>query len=216
MRIQLALFDGFDLLDAIAPYEVLSAAVILAQSNYRIEFATVEGPRAVPSGPTGLVIQAAATLAPQSADVLIVPGAAGDVIGDGPNSVPAILGRAVETGLGDALGNALVQSDVTVATVCGGSLILGLAGFLNGRTAVTHWMGMDALAATGADAVHARVVDDGNLITGGGVTSGLDVGLYLVERLLGPRVAGSVERLFEYERRGTVWTNRGLAPLAFS
>jgi transcriptional regulator GlxA family with amidase domain len=216
MLMQIALFDGFDLLDAIAPYEALTAAMLLAQTPHPVEFATIEGPRDVPSGPTGLAIQATATLAPGLADVLIVPGAAGDVAGDGPNSVPAILGRAVETGLADAVGMALDRSDVTVATVCGGSLLLGLAGYLSGRPAVTHRLGMDVLAATGANPVFARVVDAGNLITGGGVTSGLDVGLYLVERLFGPRVASGVEQLFEYERRGTVWVDRGLAPVALS
>jgi len=50
------------------------------------------------------------------------------------------------------------------------------------------------------------VVDDGNLVTAGGVTSGLELALYLLERGYGPQVAIGVESLFEYERRGTVWT----------
>ena len=211
---QIALFDGFDLLDAVAPYEVLTAAMMLAQTSHRLEFATVEGPRGVPAGQSRLVFPAEGIIEPGTADVLIVPGAAGQVVGDGPQSVPAILGRAVESGFGEVVGKALARSDATVATICGGSLVLGLAGLLNGRSAVTHWMGMDVLAATGVNAVQARVVDDGNLISGGGVTSGLDVGLYLVERLFGPRVASSVERLFAYERRGTVWVDRGLTPVA--
>jgi transcriptional regulator GlxA family with amidase domain len=57
-------------------------------------------------------------------------------------------------------------------------------------------------------------VDDGDLITAGGVTSGLDLGLYLLERQLGPQIAHAVEVLFEYERRGTVWRNSGLAAMA--
>jgi hypothetical protein len=56
-------------------------------------------------------------------------------------------------------------------------------------------------------------VDDGNLVTGGGVTSGLDVSLYLVERELGPRIAHAIEHLFEFERRGTVWRETGIAPV---
>jgi transcriptional regulator GlxA family with amidase domain len=58
------------------------------------------------------------------------------------------------------------------------------------------------------------VVDDGDLVTAGGVTSGLDLGLYLLERELGPRIAHAVEELFEYERRGTVWHNMGLEAVA--
>ncbi|WP_017570297.1 type 1 glutamine amidotransferase family protein [Nocardiopsis halotolerans] len=55
----------------------------------------------------------------------------------------------------------------------------------------------------------ARVVDDGDLVTAAGVTSGLDLGLYLLEREVGPRVAHSVERLFSHERRGVVWRAEG-------
>ncbi|MGI5324975.1 DJ-1/PfpI family protein [Actinomadura nitritigenes] len=102
--------------------------------------------------------------------------------------------------------------DVTVATVCGGSLVLAMAGLLEGRHAVTHHMGMDVLDATGARAVRARVVDDGSLVTAAGVTSGLDLGLYLLEREVGPRIAHAVEDLFAYERRGTVWRAAGPVP----
>lgn len=101
-----------------------------------------------------------------------------------------------------------------MATVCGGSLVLAMGGLLNGRHAVTHHLGMEVPAATGAVAVAARVVDDGNLVTAGGVTSGLDLGVYLLERALGPRIAHAVESLFAYERRGTVWRAAGLTPLA--
>ena len=65
---------------------------------------------------------------------------------------------------------------------------------------------MDVLEATGVNVVHARVVDDGDLVTAGGVTSGLDLALHLLTRCYGPRVSLAVESLFAYERRGTVWT----------
>jgi transcriptional regulator GlxA family with amidase domain len=78
----------------------------------------------------------------------------------------------------------------------------------------THHLGLDLLDATGAIAVDARVVDDGDLVTGAGVTSGLDLGLYLLERELGPRIAYACEKLFAYERRGTVWRAHG--PVAAS
>jgi transcriptional regulator GlxA family with amidase domain len=96
--------------------------------------------------------------------------------------------------------------DVTVATVCGGSLALAMAGLLEGRNAVTHHLGMDLLEATGVNTVNARVVDDGDLVTSGAVTSGLDLALHLLERTYGAQVALAVEDLFAYERRGTVWT----------
>ncbi len=66
-------------------------------------------------------------------------------------------------------------------------------------------LGVDVLEATGVNIVHARVVDDGDLVTSGSVTSGLDLALHLLDRSYGPRVAIAVESLFGYERRGTVW-----------
>lgn len=89
---------------------------------------------------------------------------------------------------------------------------LAMAGLLTGRPATTHHLGRPVLKATGAQAISARVVDDGDLITGAGVTSGLDVALYLVEREIGPRIAHAVEGVFAYERRGTVWSSRGPVP----
>ncbi|CAG7640528.1 DJ-1/PfpI family protein [Paenibacillus allorhizosphaerae] len=212
LTVQIVLFDGFDLLDAIAPYEVFCAAAMNAENALSVEFVTADGPRSVTSGINGLNIEASGRLNPERAGIILVPGASGDVEGDGPGSIPAILGRAMNTELTGMIGQALGQKDIVVATVCGGSLLLAMGGLLEGRPAVTHHLGMNLLGATGAIPVSARVVDDGNLVTGGGVTSGLDVALYLVERELGPRIAHAVERLFEYERRGTVWRGTGMAP----
>ncbi|MDQ0115172.1 DJ-1/PfpI family protein [Paenibacillus harenae] len=212
LTVQIVLFDGFDLLDAIAPYEVFSAAAMHADNALSVEFVTAEGPRHVTSGINGLKIEANGSLNPAAPGIILVPGASGDVEGDGPDSVPAILGRAMNTQLTGMIEHALRQKDIIVATVCGGSLVLAMGGLMEGRPAVTNHLGMDLLGATGAIPVPARVVDDGNLVTGGGVTSGLDVALYLVERELGARIAHAVEQLFEYERRGTVWRETGMAP----
>lgn len=212
LNVQIVLFDGFDLLDAMAPYEVFCAASTIAEHELQVEFVTAEGPRLVTSGINGLQIEATGGLNPERADIILVPGAAGDVEGDGPDSIPAILNRAANSELTRLIQQALGKGDAVVATVCGGSLLLALKGLLEGRPAVTHHLGMDVLGAAGAIPVSARVVDDGNLVSGGGVTSGLDVALYLLERELGPRIAHAVEQLFEYERRGTVWREKGIAP----
>ena len=215
MLAQIVLFDGFDLLDAIAPYEVLWAGGMATGGKLQVELVSIEGVREVPSGPSGVKLATTAVLDPQRADLIIVPGAAGPMSGDGPDTIPSLLGRALQTGLPGAFQAALARPGLTVATVCGGSLLLAMAGLLKGRPAVTHHMAMDELAATGAVAVAARVVDDGNLVTAGGVTSGLDLAIYLLERELGPRIAHAVESLFAYERRGTVWRAQGPEPLAF-
>ncbi|WFB61471.1 DJ-1/PfpI family protein [Paenibacillus sp. BR1-192] len=212
LTVQIVLFDGFDLLDAIAPYEVFCAAASFAEHELNVKLVTAEGSRTVASGVYGLKIEASSRLNPECAGIILVPGASGEVDGEGPDSIPAILGRAMNTELTGMIGQALDRQDIVVATVCGGSLLLAMGGLLEGRSAVTHHLGMGLLGATGAVPIKARVVDDGSLVTGGGVTSGLDVALYLVERELGPRIAHAVEQLFEYERRGTVWKGIGLAP----
>ena len=214
MLAQVVLFDGFDLLDAVAPFEILAAAGTMTDGRLTVEFVSAEGPRQVPSGVNDVPLQATAGIDRQHADLLIVPGAAGKATGTDEDSVPARLGNALETALAAELRAAMAAPHLTVATVCGGSLLLAMQGLLEGRPAVTHHLGMAVLAATGAIAIKARVVDDGDVITAGGVTSGLDLGLYLVERLLGPRIAHAVETLFEYERRGTVWVARGLEAIA--
>jgi putative intracellular protease/amidase len=215
---QIVLFGGFDPLDVVAPYEVLSAGGIAAGGALTVELVSAEGPREVVSGSGGLVLRATGTLDPDNADLIIVPGAAGPISepedGRKVDTIPTLLARTVETRLPELMRKALDNPKVTVATVCGGSLALAMAGLLQGRHAVTHHMGMDVLGATGAIPIRARVVDDGDLVTAGGVTSGLDLGLYLLERELGPRIAHAVEELFEYEQRGTVWHNKGLEAIA--
>jgi transcriptional regulator GlxA family with amidase domain len=215
MLAQIVLFDGFDPLDVVAPYEVLTAAAMFTDGAVIVELVSAEGVREVRGGLGTLSLRAVGRLEPHRADLVIVPGAAGRLPGEGEASddeIPAILARTLETGLPVLLKEALDRPGLTVATVCGGSMVLAMAGLIEGRPATTHHLGLDLLEATGTTPIDARVVDDGDLVTGAGVTSGLDLGLYLVERELGPRVALAVEKLFAYERRGTVWRATGTAP----
>jgi transcriptional regulator GlxA family with amidase domain len=92
-----------------------------------------------------------------------------------------------------------------IAAVCTGAMLVAAAGLLRGRAATTHHSAIEDLRDAGAEVIDARVVDDGNIITAGGVTSGLDLALWLVERFVGPQAALRIEREMEYERRGTVW-----------
>jgi putative intracellular protease/amidase len=213
---QVVLFNGFDPLDVIAPYEVLAAGGALTDGALRVELVSAEGPRQVPSGMGLLALAATARLEPQRADLVVVPGAAGslpegedDVRAD---SIPVILARTLDTPLPGLLKQAIDRPGPTVATVCGGSLLLAMAGLIQGRPATTNRLGLDGLAAAGVTAIDARVVDDGDLVTASSVTSGLDLALYLLERHLGARVACATERLLGHERRGTVWRDTGPAP----
>lgn len=214
---QIVLFDGFDPLDVIAPYEVLVAGSDAVGGELDVELVSAEGARTVVSGSRGLTLQATSQLVPARPGYVIVPGAVGPLDGDpddGVATIPVLLARFGETAAVALMREAMDNPDVTVATVCGGSLALAMAGLLDGRHANTHHLGVDVLEATGAIPVRARVVDDGDLVTSGGVTSGLDLALYLLDRSFGPRIALAVEEMFAYERRGTVWTNNGRLPVA--
>ncbi|MFD8565595.1 DJ-1/PfpI family protein [Streptomyces sp. NPDC059639] len=223
MHVQIVLFDGFDPLDVIGPYEVLHAGGAASDGAVSVELVSAEGPREVVGGSGGLALRATAALDPARPGVVLVPGAAGRV-GDPDGepdpdaaepSIPVLLGRTLTTGLPALLKAALDNPATILATVCGGALVPAMAGLIEGRYVTTHHLGLDLLDATGAHAVRARVVDDGDLVSAGAVTSGLDLGLYLLEREVGPRIAHAVEELFAYERRGTVWHPRGPLPAAF-
>jgi cyclohexyl-isocyanide hydratase len=86
-----------------------------------------------------------------------------------------------------------------VVGVCTGSLVLGAAGLLRGRRAATHWMSRDMLRSFGAEPVAERVVVDGKVITGGGVTAGIDVALTVAAEIAGRAVAEAIQLGIEYD-----------------
>ena len=86
-----------------------------------------------------------------------------------------------------------------VTSVCTGAFVLGAAGLLRGRRATTHWAFTDLLPLVGATHVKSRVVKDGNLITAGGVTSGIDFGLSVAAELAGELVAQSIQLGIDYD-----------------
>ena len=110
-------------------------------------------------------------------------------------------------GVNDLLTDAAVLSFIRhqawgaryVTSVCTGALVLGAAGLLQGKRATTHWMSHGLLAEFGAIPVNARVVTDGRLITGGGVTAGIDFGLTVIAELVGRDLAEAIELGLEYD-----------------
>ncbi|MEJ0046028.1 MAG: DJ-1/PfpI family protein [Rhodospirillales bacterium] len=86
-----------------------------------------------------------------------------------------------------------------ITSVCTGSLILGAAGLLRGKRATCHWACRDLLRHFGAIPVAERVVEDGNIITGGGVTAGLDFALTVVARVAGRQAAELIQLGLEYD-----------------
>ncbi len=124
---------------------------------------------------------------PADLDILFVPGGL-------KGTVPAMGDPAVTSFLADRGARARF-----VTSVCTGSLLLGAAGLLEGYRAASYWMVRDLLPLFGATPVHERVVVDGNRITGGGVTAGLDFGLTLAALLRGEDHAKMLQLLVEYD-----------------
>ena len=86
-----------------------------------------------------------------------------------------------------------------VTSVCTGALVLGAAGLLKGKRAATHWMSREMLSAFGATPVADRVAVDGNTITGGGVTAGIDFALTVAAQVCGPEFAQKTQLSMEYD-----------------
>jgi cyclohexyl-isocyanide hydratase len=85
-----------------------------------------------------------------------------------------------------------------ITSVCTGALILGAAGLLQGYRAATHWASMEFLKEFGATPEFARVCVDGNRVTGGGVTAGIDFGLFLAAKLMDQQTAEKIQLYIEY------------------
>ena len=175
-----ALFPGVTQLDFTGPHQVFSsmpgADVILASAAG----GTIES-----NG--GMIFGGVRRLADIPAcDVVCVPGGAGvtdNAIGD-----PVFLSEL----------RRLAATAKYVTSVCTGSLALGAAGLLRGKRAATHWAWRDLLAPFGATADPGRVVRDGNVITGGGVTAGIDFALTVVAELTDPETAQAIQLQIEY------------------
>jgi cyclohexyl-isocyanide hydratase len=107
--------------------------------------------------------------------------------------------------------NALLNDDITldfiksvsatakyITAVCSGSLLLGAAGLLSGRKVTTHWSAASLLREFGSTYIPERYVFDGNIITGAGVTSGIDFALAIVDKLMGRDIAAEIMLGIEY------------------
>ncbi|MFF7202585.1 DJ-1/PfpI family protein [Streptomyces sp. NPDC008141] len=199
LRVHVVMYDGVEELDFAAPWEVFSAARFFTEREIDVRYVTVSGPRAVQAA-YGTKVRVEHAWAPRTADVLVVPGG-GYARSEGPG-VRAEIARGT---LPRALASA-VRPGLTVSAVCTGAMLLSAAGLTRSRPCTTHHKARPDLEKQGGLLKNGRVVDDGDLVTAGGITSGLDLALWLVRRELGAEVATGVEAMLEYEARGTVWT----------
>jgi len=175
-----AVFPGVMQLDFTGPYEVFAAL-----PGSEVVVASVTGGTLDSS--TGLAFTGLRPLADiPVCDVICVPGGRG--VTDNAIHDEAFLGEL----------RRLVETARFVTSVCTGSLALGAAGLLRGKRAACHWAWRDALPLFGATPVAERVVRDGNVVTGGGVTAGIDFALSLVAEIAGADVAQAIQLQIEY------------------
>jgi cyclohexyl-isocyanide hydratase len=179
VHIGLLLFPGLTQLDLTGPFEVFSK---LPDAAVHLLWKTLDPVRAE----TGMRILPDTTLADcPLLEVLCVPGG------------PGVSALMEDADVLDFLRAQAVGAQF-VTSVCTGALVLGAAGLLRGRRATTHWASHDLLSAFGAIPTKGRVVRDGNLITGGGVTAGIDFALTVAAEIAGPDVAQAIQLQIEY------------------
>ena len=178
-RIVFILYPGLTQLDFTGPYEVLSrmpgAEVVVGSKE--------GGLLASESGLTFAGLTPLADIA--QADLIMIPG--------GPGQTEAMLDAEFMAQV-----KRLGEGARYVTSVCTGSLILGAAGLLAGKRSGCHWAYRELLSAFGATPDRARVVRDGDVYTGGGVTAGIDIALTIVADLAGDATAKAIQLMLEY------------------
>jgi transcriptional regulator GlxA family with amidase domain len=191
VRIDIPIFDGIDELDAVGPYEVFQNAAA-GGGEFSAHLVT-RVPAEVITGSHGLGVIPDGLSAP-GADLVLVPGGAWVARND-----VGVWGE-VQRGEWLPLLARAAEDGAVMASVCTGAMLLAHAGVIGSRRAGTHHSAWADLAATGATVVRDRVVDDGDLLTAGGVTSGIDLALWIVERWGSVDLADGVAGQMEYTR----------------
>jgi cyclohexyl-isocyanide hydratase len=179
IQIRSLLFEGLDQIDLTGPFEVLSR---IPNSTYRVFAKTADSVRDV----RGLRLTPDAALAEApKLDVLHVPGGFGqEALMDDEEVLSWVKHQA---------GGA-----ICVFSVCTGALICGAAGLLKGRRATTHWAAFHLLPFFGAIPINERVVIDGDMIFGAGVTAGIDGALRVAAELRGDDAARTIQLYMQY------------------
>jgi transcriptional regulator GlxA family with amidase domain len=182
VQIAIGLYPGFTALDAIGPYQVFAnlpgaEVVLCAEKRGRLDDE---------NGILHLVVEHTFDDV-ASPDVLLVPG--------------GLITRKIARERGAIVDWIVAAHPTTTYTtsVCTGALLLGAAGILEGLDATTHWFAYDELASYGARPTEQRVVFQGKIVTGAGVSAGIDLALSLVDALVGPEMAQAIQLGIEYD-----------------
>jgi transcriptional regulator GlxA family with amidase domain len=183
------IYPGFDELDAFGPFEVLRMAGTREEMD--VQLAVEVGPGTHVQAAHGTAVEAPLDLSSRTWDLVIVPGGGwGRRLGAFAEVQRTVLPRRLSE---------LHAGGTITTSVCTGAMLLAAAGMTKGRPATTHPIAMDDLRATGTDVVPARIVDDGDIITSGPITSGIDLGLWLARRYFGADRAEKVAERLGYQ-----------------
>lgn len=182
-QIAMLLYPGFTALDLVGPHYFFGC-----MAGAQVHLVTTEKNLAPVASDLGLAISPTLTMdeAPRALDVLFLPG--------GSEGTLAAMQRA---DIVDWV-TARAANSRWITSVCTGSMILAMAGVLRNRRATSHWVTRPVLAEFGAVPVNERVVLDGNIMTGAGVSAGLDFAVRLVELLRGRSYAEALVLQAEY------------------
>ncbi len=189
MRIGILLFDEVDLMDVAGPYEVFLTASRLQvrqREEPTFDVVTIGAPDVRAFGGLGLRPHVAVDET-TGVDLLVVPGA-------------VAIDRVAEDGQLVSTVERLSRDAAVVASVCTGAFLLDRAGLLDGREATTHWEDVGGLRSGDVERVRddVRWVDDGDIVTSGGLTSGIAMALHLVERFADRELADATARQIDY------------------
>jgi putative intracellular protease/amidase len=182
-QIAMLLYPKFTALDLVGPHYFFACMF-----GAKVHLVTTEKDLSPVMSDLGLAITPTMTMAdaPKDLDVLFVPG--------GTEGTLSVMGRA------DTM--AWIRDRASrakhITSVCTGSMVLAKAGLLKGKKATSHWVARDVLADFGAIPTNERVVKDGNILTGAGVSAGLDFAIALVEMLRGRAYAEALVLQGEY------------------
>jgi cyclohexyl-isocyanide hydratase len=180
LKIGILIFDQVTQLDATGPFEALAripGAQMFLVAARRVPVTAEFGLKIVPD----VDYRTCPKL-----DLLLVPG------GIGVNAL--LLDRATL-----AFIRLKAAQAKYVTSVCTGSLLLGAAGLLEGKRAACHWLSLPLLKAFGARPSKRRIERDGRIWTAGGITAGIDFGLWVAGQIAGPRVAKEIQLVLQYD-----------------
>lgn len=184
ITVGIILFPQVEELDFIGPFEVLSYVNKLRPDSTKvILIAATTNPVTAFNGLRILPDTTFSDCPPL--DILIAPGGKGRIVAMQSEAIKAFL-------------HSQLRGLTFLTSVCTGAFLLAAAGLLNGKTATTYHTAFEELAAYGVTVTPSKVVRDGKIITAGGVSSGLELGFYLLRELFGTEFSQEVARRIEY------------------